>query len=119
MEALLQSFDATEWRPTLWAIPTEAEVLAWKPLFDSLPTTGPTIKRVKHYYSATTAAIMFLQAMGKDVRAQFHSITINEDHQSICLPYCHAQGLFPFCQENPKLRIVQHVDIWNALLANR
>ncbi|KAH7363384.1 hypothetical protein B0T11DRAFT_93367 [Plectosphaerella cucumerina] len=45
-------------------------------------------------------------------------IVLNEDLPSLrgLHPECHAQGLIPYCKENPRLRVERRVSIWNVVV---
>ncbi|KAL7770375.1 hypothetical protein CFE70_000309 [Pyrenophora teres f. teres 0-1] len=43
-------------------------------------------------------------------------MVLDEDLVAIAHPASHAQGLIPYCQKNPKMRIERRVDMWRNLL---
>jgi hypothetical protein len=68
-------------------------------------------------FSAAAACIRFLGSLPETTRGDIRQITLLEDHESVARPECHAQGLIPFCLENPLLRVERRVSLWrNTLL---
>ncbi|KAF4341187.1 hypothetical protein FBEOM_4905 [Fusarium beomiforme] len=65
--------------------------------------------RAKFRTSAASAAIRFLHRLPANKRMCIRRLSINEDHISVGRQECHAVGLIPFCQENPRLRISHQV----------
>ncbi|EDU41139.1 conserved hypothetical protein [Pyrenophora tritici-repentis Pt-1C-BFP] len=49
-------------------------------------------------------------------RTKHSSHVLDEDLVAIAHPASHAQGLIPYCQKNPKMRIEKRVDMWRNLL---
>lgn len=74
-----------------------------------LPPRHAISPKPKFQFSATAATIRFLSNASPSMRLSIRKITIREIHHSEVFPYCHARGLIPFCQENPKLRIVSRI----------
>ncbi|KAJ3525827.1 hypothetical protein NM208_g1499 [Fusarium decemcellulare] len=68
--------------------------------------------REKYRFSATAVAIRFLGHLSARQRLSLQSLSIHEDQFSVGNPEFHAQGLFPFCKENPQLRIERRVSLW-------
>lgn len=72
-------------------------------------------KRLKWYFSAAAACIKFLGSLSVDARSHVRRVILNENYKGVAEPQCHAQGLIPYCQENPNLRIERHIDLWRAM----
>jgi hypothetical protein len=71
---------------------------------------------LKYRFSAAAGAIHFLQNTVESVRTRIRKIILHEDPITVAWPECHAQGLIPFCQESPRLKIERRVNLWrNAL----
>jgi hypothetical protein len=114
--------------PTPWRVPTKKDVYN---MADILGTTLRLLKLAarrglfwspddssKWRFSAASIAIHFLQSLPLATRTQIGEILLLEDRDSVAYPECHAQGLIPFCQENPMLRIERSVSLWrNAFLS--
>ncbi|KAH0423458.1 hypothetical protein CcaCcLH18_12155 [Colletotrichum camelliae] len=72
--------------------------------------------RVKHRFSAAAAAVLFMKSCDRALRMQLRKIIVHEDRTAVGHPARHAQGLIPFCQENPLLVVERRVDLWrNAI----
>ncbi|KAK2730779.1 hypothetical protein CKAH01_09402 [Colletotrichum kahawae] len=72
--------------------------------------------RVKHRFSAAAAAVFFMKSCDRALRMQLRKIIVHEDRTPVGHPARHAQGLIPFCQENPLLVVERRVDLWrNAI----
>lgn len=69
----------------------------------------------KFRFSAAAAAIHFLTSLPPSQRQQLRNLVVHEDHPSVAYPERQAQGLIPFCQENPALRIERRVALWRNL----
>lgn len=102
----------------LWNLPTEDDITAMADLVgpenrvDAPGWTNVRYRaRLKCQFSAATMAIHFLDTLSSHTQLQIRKIVLHEDNRSIAWPECHAQGLIPFCQHNPKLRIVRRVDL--------
>lgn len=63
-------------------------------------------------FSAAAASIQFLESIPASTRAHIRRVVLNEDELSVSNPQCHARGLIPFCQENPRLRIERRANLW-------
>ncbi|RSL97650.1 hypothetical protein CDV31_012928 [Fusarium ambrosium] len=72
--------------------------------------------REKFRFSAAAVAIRFLNSLPIHKRLQLRKVVVHEDHVSVAHPQRHAQGLIPFCRENPRLRIERRVDVLNAII---
>jgi len=66
-------------------------------------------------FSAAAAAAHFLSSLSPTNRQHTRKIVVHEDHFSVARPECHAQGLVPFCQENPALRIERQANLWKTI----
>ncbi|KAK5997062.1 hypothetical protein PT974_02413 [Cladobotryum mycophilum] len=66
----------------------------------------------KYRFSATSLAIKFLSLFPEHLRTHIRRIRLREDAVSVSNPECHAQGLIPFCIENPLLRVERRLDLW-------
>jgi len=113
-----------------WKIPTEEELdyLAGE-LFHVVPAhpqcfndqgmlkSGEYWKQHWHKlrFSAAAAAAHFLISLSPTNRQHTRKIVVHEDHFSVARPECHAQGLVPFCQENPALRIERRSNLWKTI----
>jgi len=70
----------------------------------------------KYRLSAASVAIYFLGSLSCTTRREVRKIDLHEDRVAIAWPESHAQGLIPFCRDNPQLRIERRVSLWkNAL----
>ncbi|KAK1762128.1 hypothetical protein QBC33DRAFT_462101, partial [Phialemonium atrogriseum] len=98
--------------PEPWAIPTEDYLTDLDYAFDGRPGSWDYFDGSKYRFSAAAAAIEFLRSLQKNRRVQIRKILLQEDHQAVSNPACHAQGLIPFCQENPLLRVERRVNLW-------
>ncbi|KAK4442409.1 hypothetical protein QBC34DRAFT_453123 [Podospora aff. communis PSN243] len=116
-----------------WRIPTEEEL---DHLSAELPlraramlneTRDPAVLRSRELwqsssrvfcFSAAAAAIHFLTvvAVSPSVRQHIRRVVVHEDRFSVVHPECHAQGLVPFCQENPDLRIERRASLWRTVI---
>jgi hypothetical protein len=75
-------------------------------------------RREKFRYSAAAVAIRWLASTSGQLRDSIRRIILHEDHITVGLAECHAQGLVPFCQENPHLRIERRLSLWKNALAS-
>ncbi|KAF5660619.1 hypothetical protein FCIRC_12084 [Fusarium circinatum] len=75
--------------------------------------------REKLRFSATAAAIRFLQRLPISQRMQIRKIVLHEDLPSVNLPSRHTQGLIPFLKENPLLRVERHASVLGCVLSQR
>jgi hypothetical protein len=107
-----------------WQVPTAADneeiVKVFGPAtYSAEPGFFDTTDKTMFRISAAAAAVHFLQSIAKPVREQLRQIVVFEDHPSVAYPECHAQGLIPFCQENPFLHVERQVSLWrNIFLRN-
>ncbi|CAG9985271.1 unnamed protein product [Clonostachys byssicola] len=69
-----------------------------------------------YHFSAATVAIQFLRQLSAKQRMRFRNIVLREESKSVAFPACHARGLIPFCQENPRLRIERRVSLFGNVL---
>lgn len=83
------------------------ERLSWSCLF---------WKRMEWRFSAAAAAIRFLENLSLDTLLGIRKMVLHEDRRSVALPESHAQGLIPFCRQNPDLRIERRLSMWRLLL---
>ncbi|KAF2249806.1 hypothetical protein BU26DRAFT_504240 [Trematosphaeria pertusa] len=99
--------------PLPWAIPTKDDIAKLsQAVSNPTPLAGECWERQKYRYSAAALAINFLASLPPHVRVQFRTLILREDRMAVGYPECHAQGLIPFCRENPRLRITQTVNLW-------
>ncbi|KAF4829909.1 hypothetical protein CGCSCA4_v014418 [Colletotrichum siamense] len=83
---------------------------------DSIEDVITKRDRVKHRFSAAAAAVLFMKSCDRALRMQLRKIIVHEDRKAVGHPARHAQGLIPFCQENPLLVVERRVDLWrNAI----
>ncbi|KAH4604852.1 hypothetical protein HBH77_160550 [Parastagonospora nodorum] len=66
--------------------------------------------------SAAAIAISFLSSLSSKAKKEMRMIVLHEDEKADAWPECHAQGLIPFCQENPNLHIERQVSLWGNML---
>lgn len=112
-----QRLEVVSWSVEKWAIPFEDDIQGLGyPLYES----GSFVRfikrngdRTKFRFSAAAAAIHFLQYLPATMRAKMRNIVLDEDHEAVAKPQCHALGLIPFCLENPLLRVERRVSLWN------
>lgn len=71
--------------------------------------------RSTYRFSAAAAAISFLENVPDRIRQRLRKIVLNESHEAVSTPECHARGLIPFCQVYPLLRIERRVSLWRNL----
>lgn len=115
------------WKIHPWLIMTDSEMdkmetmlppeapIDWGDLEEELSPQQPTPEKLLHY-SGTSSAIRFLDSLSVQQRAHIRNIVIEEIHQSVGDQPCHANGLIPFCKENPQLHVEIRVDIWKVLI---
>jgi hypothetical protein len=96
-----------------WTIPSD-DVLT--ELVDLLSNGYNIREEVNFSFSAAAIAITYLTSLPSTTRLQLRKIILNENHTAVGNPECHAQGLIPFCQENPKLMVERRVDLWHNIL---
>lgn len=72
-------------------------------------------KGSKFHITAAASAISFLTNLPVDQRMAMRSIILDEDRLGVAKPECHAIGLIPFAQENPKLHITRRVNLWRTV----
>lgn len=106
-----------------WELPTDEDIIAMTHLVgpenrvDASRWTDIRYRdRLKYRFSAATMAIFFLESTSLDTRLQIRKVVLHEENKAVAWPECHAQGLIPFCQHNPKLQIERRVDLWKAIL---
>ncbi|KAI1105308.1 hypothetical protein F4804DRAFT_304495 [Jackrogersella minutella] len=110
------ALDSVPFEP--WKIPTPADtrrslsVCGFK-----VPSIGDRWMKMfygpeKYCFSAAAASIQFLGSLPASTRAHIRRIVLHENDISVAYPECHALGLIPFCQENPRLRIERRVNLW-------
>ncbi|KAF5690528.1 hypothetical protein FDENT_3912 [Fusarium denticulatum] len=81
-------------------------------LFDARYEGPRYTYRRKYWFSATAVAIRFLTRMSSTQHGYLQRLVLNEGTIAVGFPESHAIGLIPFCEENPKLRVEQRVDVW-------
>ena len=97
-----------------WSIPSNEHLDEIQSALGLNPSPSPA-SRLKWFFSAAATSIDFLESLPSSTRAQIRKIRLNEDFKGVAAPACHSQGLIPFCQENPHLRIERRVDLWRAV----
>lgn len=121
-KASLETFLSLD--PEPWSIPTSEDILRMKSVINALGLHAPAKTRLsithekrhlKPYYSAAAVAIRFLKSMPAHDREHLRNIVLEEDHPAVAFSECHAQGLIPFCQENPRLRIDRRANLWRTV----
>ncbi|RGP75364.1 hypothetical protein FLONG3_5754 [Fusarium longipes] len=83
-----------------------------------VPTEAQRFRsREKIRFSAVANAIRFLGTRLSPVqRLDVRDVVLHEDLPSVNLPSAHAQGLAPFFQENPRLRVERRVNLMNCIV---
>ncbi|KAF9778284.1 hypothetical protein IL306_004252 [Fusarium sp. DS 682] len=71
--------------------------------------------REKFRFSGVSVAIRFLNHLPTKKRLCLSDVVIREDHISVGHPECHAMGLIPFYEENPRLRISHQISMVNNI----
>ncbi|KAE8839981.1 hypothetical protein HRS9122_06586 [Pyrenophora teres f. teres] len=109
-----------------WAIPKDdcKWVMASNDIRDQFPGSerylGGHSERLdltlSYRYSAAAVAIEFLGSCSSNQHRNIRHMVLDEDLVAIAHPASHAQGLIPYCQKNPKMRIERRVDMWRNLL---
>lgn len=84
--------------------------------YRTIPATSRYQYRKKAFFSATSVAIRFLNRITDKQRISMRHIILDENHTSVSLSMCHANGLIPFCNENEKLHIEHRWNLWTTLL---
>ncbi|KAF5544184.1 hypothetical protein FNAPI_9494 [Fusarium napiforme] len=75
--------------------------------------------REKLRFSATAAAIRFLQRLPISQRKRMRNIVLHEDLPSVNLASRHTQGLIPFLKENPLLRVERRASVFGCIGSQR
>ncbi|RBQ64857.1 hypothetical protein FVER53590_30449 [Fusarium verticillioides] len=75
--------------------------------------------REKLRFSATAAAIRFLQRLPITQRKQMRRVVLHEDLPSVNLPSRHTQGFIPFLKENPLLRVERRASVLGCVANQR
>jgi hypothetical protein len=108
---------ATHFEP--WTIPSEDDVAALKNTLPRLPVDADDIygatrywNKLKYRFSAAASAVHFLQDASKTTRSRMRSIILHEDHIAVAWPESHAQGIIPYYQENPTLKVERTISLW-------
>jgi hypothetical protein len=97
-----------------WIVPTASDVESLSRAIGREGRTPPQyIPRTKYRLSAASVAIRFLEGLSTENRSYIRNIRLNEDRASVAWPQCHAQGLIPFCQANPLLRVERRLSLWS------
>ncbi|KAF5024612.1 hypothetical protein F66182_3375 [Fusarium sp. NRRL 66182] len=111
-------------RPDSWhhALPHEYEMAnRTRPGYN--PSTGlyepfGVRCREKFRFSAAACAIRFLERLPIHQRTQIRTLILQEDFRSVNYPSVHAQGLAPFFEENPFLRVERRVSLLHCVLSD-
>ncbi|KAM7217004.1 hypothetical protein V8F06_007643 [Rhypophila decipiens] len=90
-------------------------VLRTLPAWLKCPSLHPQ-DRFKYRFSATAAAIGFLQSLEPSVRLYMRRLRLDENTDSVMHPERHGKGLVEFCNENPRLAIERRVSLWRTIL---
>jgi hypothetical protein len=75
--------------------------------------------REKLRFSATAAAIRFLEQLPISQRTQIRRLVLHEDLPSVNLPSRHTQGLVPLLKENPLLRVERRASVFGCVTSQR
>jgi hypothetical protein len=117
-----------EWNPPPWTIPSATDIINIERHLRISPEEIPgasddlrwmmpakeSTNRLRWHFSAAAVAIEFISAH-PHARVHMRHVTLHEDLKSVSSPECHAQGLVPFCKENPALRIERRIGFWSNL----
>jgi hypothetical protein len=105
-----------------WTIPTEetiAGLTAAIPVQENIEASWVNSSgywaEQQYRLSAASIAIRFMQRLPGSLGLHIRKIILHEDRVAIAWPECHAQGLIPFCQENPHLQIERRVSLWRNI----
>ncbi|CAN9397491.1 unnamed protein product [Alternaria alternata] len=107
--------------PKPWCLPSKHEVAALEkrlPLRGTWPAREPVRDSTRYYTSAASQAARFLLSLSTQNRAHIRNIELHEKHACIAYSECHARALIPYVVENPNLKVVRRVDLWNTVLAS-
>lgn len=110
-----------KWRPDPWSIPSDEELVALES-FLTEPQTADEFdcardyQSLRFYFSATAVCIATLSRLTPTARKHVRTIDLREDCKGVSNPEAHADGLIPFCVENPKLRILIHAGLSTNLV---
>jgi hypothetical protein len=107
--------ESMEWQPKPWLLPSHSELASLTRSF-GCPPFQPNRHPIKYYFSATTAALVFLRSIDKNAQSHLRTIVIHENCPSVAFPATHPQGLIPYCRDNPNLHVDHRVSVWRALL---
>ena len=111
-----------------WSIPSEEEFAIMTKDLPSkdrgdrkhagfwFPENEELWQRIRFRFSAAAVAIKFLNSIPSVTRVHIRKILLNEDHEAIGYPACHALGLIPFGIENVHLHIERRVNLWRNIL---
>ncbi|KAI8315876.1 hypothetical protein K4K61_000199 [Colletotrichum sp. SAR11_59] len=98
-----------------WTIPSATQMRrleAGIPVHEFPRIINDDFDRSIYRFSAAAAAIYFLESMPHEMLLHLRTIILDEKHEAVQHPECHARGLIPFCQAYPRLRIERRVSLW-------
>ncbi|KAF5700228.1 hypothetical protein FMUND_14415 [Fusarium mundagurra] len=72
--------------------------------------------RSKYRFSAAAVAIRFLRHLPLGKRLSLRAMLLREDHIAVGFQECHSNGLIPFLQENPRLRVEHRVSMLTNII---
>jgi hypothetical protein len=116
--------EVIQWQPVPWHIPRSNELSALEALITGSANPGHWNRAEEDlgrdyssgiwYFFATALAIQFLQRISS-CGLHLCNVVIHEDFKAVAHPAHHAQGLIPFCQANPHLRIERQIGYWSSM----
>ncbi|CAI9636443.1 hypothetical protein GT037_004129 [Alternaria burnsii] len=109
-------------RPKPWCAPNAHEIQTMVQHMPSYrhPSIDERVRdQTRYSVSAASLASEFLSTLTQRSRSSIRHLELHELHASFAYSECHARALIPFVIENPKLKIVRRVDLWNNVLASQ
>jgi hypothetical protein len=107
-----------EWQPPLWLLASHSELDDLRQTIFDRQAFSNTRRFIKFHFSATTAALTFLQSISESAHSQLRTIVLDDNRASVAHPETHAQGLIPYCRDNPNLRIDHRVSLWRTVVVH-
>lgn len=100
-----------------WIIPSNKALASLIETCSMFPRFLGINENVKYRFSAAALAVRFLESIVPATRRYIRKVILNEKEIAVGNPECRAQGLIPFCQENPGLSVERKVDLWRNIFA--
>ena len=112
---VLASFDTDP-----WTIPSKKDLtgISKDRIFRLHSSSEPDINQFKFRYSAVTATIKFFSSLFRSIHQHIRKVVLHEDHVAVAYPECHAQGLIPYCLQNPLVRFERRVNFVDSAIAS-